>query len=68
MLEQSKELFAWLEEGAHFYVCGDMKKMWADVNKTLIYILQKEGNLDQEQAEEYLQTMKKQKRYQVDVY
>jgi sulfite reductase (NADPH) flavoprotein alpha-component len=45
-----------------------MKKMWADVNKTLIYILQKEGNLDQEQAEEYLQTMKKQKRYQVDVY
>jgi len=68
MLEHSKELYTWLQEGSHFYVCGDMKKMWADVNKTLIYILQKEGNLDQEQAEEYLQTMKKQKRYQVDVY
>ena len=68
MLEHSKELYAWLEEGSHFYVCGDMKKMWNDVNKTLIYILQKEGNLDQEQAEEYLLTMKKQKRYQVDVY
>lgn len=68
MLEHSGELFRWLEEGAHFYVCGDMKNMWTDVNKTLINIISKEGGMSQENAEEYLKYLKKAKRYQVDVY
>lgn len=68
MLEQSKELFHWLEEGAHFYVCGDMKHMWNDVNKTLLDIITREGGLTEEKAEEYLKNLKKTKRYQVDVY
>jgi len=68
MQEHAKELYQWLEEGAHFYVCGDMKNMWHDVNQTLINIISKEGGLTQEKAEEYLKKLKKSKRYQVDVY
>ena len=68
MLEQSRELFHWLEEGAHFYVCGDMKNMWNDVNKTLLDIIAREGGLSEEKAGEYLKNLKKTKRYQVDVY
>lgn len=68
MLEHSKELYAWIKDGAHFYVCGDMKHMWNDVNRTLLQVLQQEGKFNEEEAEEYLRDMKKQKRYQVDVY
>lgn len=68
MLEHSKELFKWLEDGAHFYVCGDMKNMWNDVHLTLLNIVSKEGGLTPEKAEEYIKNLKKTKRYQVDVY
>jgi len=68
MLEHSKDLFRWLEEGAHFYVCGDMKNMWNDVNRTLIDIISKEGGFTPEMSEDYLKNLKKTKRYQVDVY
>jgi sulfite reductase (NADPH) flavoprotein alpha-component len=68
MQKHSKELFRWLEEGAHFYVCGDMKHMWNDVNKTLTDIIMQEGGLNTEKAEEYLRNLKKTKRYLVDVY
>ncbi|MDA1475858.1 assimilatory sulfite reductase (NADPH) flavoprotein subunit [Bacillus changyiensis] len=68
MLEHSKELFEWLEEGAVFYVCGDKKKMAKDVHHTLLEILQKEGNMSFEKAEAYLTELKQQKRYQRDVY
>ena len=68
MMEHSRELFSWLEDGACFYVCGDMKHMWNDVNKTLTDIIVKEGGLSLEQAGEYVKTMKKSRRYQADVY
>ncbi|MDD2797275.1 MAG: assimilatory sulfite reductase (NADPH) flavoprotein subunit [Bacteroidales bacterium] len=68
MLENSKELFTWLEEGAHFYVCGDMKQMATAVHQTLLQIIQTEGNLSPEQAEEYVTNLQKAKRYQTDVY
>lgn len=68
MLEHSKELFSWLEEGAHFYVCGDMKNMWRDVNQTLTDIIAREGNLSPDDALDYVKRLKKSKRYQVDVY
>ncbi|WP_121613043.1 assimilatory sulfite reductase (NADPH) flavoprotein subunit [Mesobacillus foraminis] len=68
MLEQSKELYKWLEEGAVVYICGDEKNMAHDVHKTLIDVIAKEGGMSPEQAEEYLANMQQQKRYQRDVY
>ena len=68
MHEHSKELFNWLENGAYLYVCGDMKKMWKDVNQTLVEIIAKEGRLNLEEAQEYVKRLKKSRRYQVDVY
>jgi sulfite reductase (NADPH) flavoprotein alpha-component len=68
MLEQSEELFQWLQEGAHVYICGDEKHMAHDVHQTLIGIIEKEGSLSREEAETYLADMQKQKRYQRDVY
>ena len=68
MQENSKELFQWLEEGAAVYVCGDEKNMAHDVHNTLIDIVEKEGSMSREQAEQYVAGMQQQKRYQRDVY
>ncbi|RKN61284.1 assimilatory sulfite reductase (NADPH) flavoprotein subunit [Paenibacillus ginsengarvi] len=68
MLEKSRELYAWLQEGAVVYVCGDEKKMAHDVHAALATILEQEGNLSPEEAEQYLIRMQQQKRYQRDVY
>lgn len=68
MLEHSKELFAWLEEGAHFYVCGDASRMAHDVHETLLSIIEKQGNKSREAAEAYVEDLKKSHRYQRDVY
>lgn len=68
MLEHSKELFEWLEQGASLYVCGDEKNMAHDVQNTLIDIIEKEGNMVREKAEAYVAEMQQQKRYQRDVY
>jgi sulfite reductase (NADPH) flavoprotein alpha-component len=68
MMEKSRELFQWLEEGACVYVCGDEKHMAHDVHNTLITILSSEGGMSPEDAAAYLNTMQQQKRYQRDVY
>lgn len=68
MLEQSKELFQWLEEGAAVYICGDEKNMAHDVHQTLIDIIEKEGGMSREDAEKYVSAMQQEKRYQRDVY
>ncbi|WP_336183931.1 assimilatory sulfite reductase (NADPH) flavoprotein subunit [Bacillus sp. 205(2023)] len=68
MLEQSAELFEWLQEGAAVYICGDEKHMAHDVHNTLLEIIEKEGNMTREEAEVYLADMQQQKRYQRDVY
>ena len=68
MLEKSRELFRWLEDGASVYVCGDEKHMAHDVHKALLTIIAREGGLNEEAAEAYLSDMQKQKRYQRDVY
>lgn len=68
MLEHSKELYEWLEDGAVFYVCGDEKHMAHDVHQTLLTIIQKEGNRSLDSAEEYIGEMLQNKRYQRDVY
>ncbi|MCB5934843.1 assimilatory sulfite reductase (NADPH) flavoprotein subunit [Caldibacillus thermoamylovorans] len=68
MLEKRKEFYQWLEDGAVVYVCGDEKHMARDVHQTILKILEKEGGLTSEQAAVYLDQMRKQKRYQRDVY
>jgi sulfite reductase (NADPH) flavoprotein alpha-component len=68
MRENAKELFAWLESGAHFYVCGDAKRMARDVDAALHEVIQIGGARTAEQAAEYVSCLKKEKRYQRDVY
>lgn len=68
MLDRSKELYAWLQEGAHFYVCGDASRMATDVHEALISVVEKEGGFARDVAEAYVEDLKKAKRYQRDVY
>ena len=68
MLEHSAELWAWLEEGAHLYVCGDAEKMARDVDRGLAYIVAKEGRMDAAAAKAYLARLAREGRYQRDVY
>lgn len=68
MLENSKELYAWLQEGAYVYVCGDEKRMAHDVHHALETIIQQEGGFSADEAAEYIARMQQQKRYQRDVY
>ena len=68
MLENGKEFFQWLEDGAYFYVCGDAHAMAKDVDKTLHQIIEKYGKFSKDKAEEYVQKLKKDKRYLKDVY
>ena len=68
MQENAPELWKWLEEGAHFFVCGDAKRMAKDVDAALTKIVQNEGGKTPEQASEYIEQMKKEKRYKRDVY
>jgi sulfite reductase (NADPH) flavoprotein alpha-component len=66
--EHGRDLYAWLEEGAHFYVCGDATRMAHDVHEALVSIVQNEGSKSREDAEAYVEDLKKSKRYQRDVY
>ncbi len=68
MKENSADLFAWLERGAYFYVCGDASRMAKDVEQTLLDIIANGKNCSPEHSQEYLAEMKKQKRYKLDVY
>jgi sulfite reductase (NADPH) flavoprotein alpha-component len=68
MLEKSKDVYAWIRDGAYVYVCGDEKRMAHDVHAALLQILQQEGGMTPEDAADYLKTMMQEKRYQRDVY
>lgn len=68
MLDAAPELWRWLERGAHFYVCGDAKRMAKDVDATLHRIVAEQGRMDAAQAAEYVREMRRQRRYQRDVY
>jgi sulfite reductase (NADPH) flavoprotein alpha-component len=68
MLENSYELYAWLEEGAYFYVCGDAECMAPDVHEALLTIVEKEGRVSREKAVEYMRDLQQGRRYQRDVY
>jgi sulfite reductase (NADPH) flavoprotein alpha-component len=68
LLENAKEVYAWLQEGAHFYVCGDEARMAKDVDVALHQIVEKEGGLSLEGATAYVEALRKEKRYKRDVY
>jgi len=66
--ENAAEVYQWLEDGAHFYVCGDANRMAKDVQLALIDIISEQGNKSPAEAEQYLTELRKAKRYQRDVY
>ncbi len=68
LAEKKREIFNWLENGASFYLCGDMKHMAKDVQSTLLDIIQTQGGMTEEQAKAYFKKLKKEKRFQADVY
>ena len=68
MQQNAPELWRWLEEGAHFYVCGDAKRMAKDVDDTLHAVIRESGGMSDDNAKEYVAVLKKNKRYQRDVY
>ncbi len=68
MKENRVQLFQWLERGAYFYVCGDASRMAKDVESTLLDTIANGCNCSPDEAQAYLETMKKEKRYQLDVY
>ena len=68
MQQQSAELWKWLSDGAHFYVCGDAKRMAKDVDDTLRGVAAREGGMSDDDAKAYLSKLSKEGRYQRDVY
>jgi sulfite reductase (NADPH) flavoprotein alpha-component len=68
MREHGAELFAWLEQGGYFFVCGDAYHMAKDVDKALHDVIATHGNKSEQQAIDYVNQLKKDKRYVRDVY
>ncbi|PZF58226.1 sulfite reductase subunit alpha [Curtobacterium sp. MCSS17_008] len=68
MLERSAELYAWLEEGAHVYVCGDASRMAKDVEAALLQVIRTGRGRDEDDAQAYLADLRRAKRYVRDVY
>ncbi len=68
MREKATELYAWLEAGAHFYVCGDASRMARDVHQALLDVVMAAGGLTSEQAADYVAKLQSSRRYQRDVY
>lgn len=68
LLEQGAEVYQWLLDGAHIYVCGDADHMAKDVNDALLSIVQLHGDKSAEQAEQFIMELRRAKRYQKDVY
>jgi sulfite reductase (NADPH) flavoprotein alpha-component len=66
--EQSEEVVKWIDEGAFIYVCGDMKHMAKDVLNTFVEIISEQKQLSVGQAREFVQHLRKSKRYREDVY
>ncbi len=68
LLEQGREVFQWIESGAHIYVCGSKKPMSEDVEQALLTIIATHGQLDESQARHYLEQLETEGRYRKDVY
>lgn len=68
MQKAQAELWSWIDGGAHFYVCGDANRMAGDVDNALRVAIREEGGLSEEDTDAYVDQMKKDHRYQRDVY
>ncbi|KAF1020265.1 MAG: Sulfite reductase [NADPH] flavoprotein alpha-component [Paracidovorax wautersii] len=68
MREHGAELYAWLQDGGHFYVCGDATRMARDVDEALHHVIAEHGGTSAEKAADYVNQLKKDKRYLRDVY
>ena len=68
MIQKAQQVWAWLEQGAFLYVCGEGARMAKDVDRTLHQIIESQGSKSQEEAECYVQALKDDHRYQRDVY
>ncbi|AXF62239.1 NADPH-dependent assimilatory sulfite reductase flavoprotein subunit [Leclercia sp. W6] len=66
--EQGAELWRWINDGAHIYVCGDANRMAKDVEQALLEVIAQFGGMDAEAADEYLSELRVERRYQRDVY
>ncbi|CAM6957773.1 NADPH-dependent assimilatory sulfite reductase flavoprotein subunit [Klebsiella michiganensis] len=66
--EQGAELWRWINDGAHIYVCGDANRMAKDVEQTLLEVIAEYGAMDAEAADEFLSELRVERRYQRDVY
>ncbi|WP_395068219.1 molybdopterin-dependent oxidoreductase [Paraburkholderia silvatlantica] len=68
MREQGAQLWAWLQEGAHLYVCGDASRMAKDVDAALREVVAGHGGMSAEAAHDYVSALGRDKRYLRDVY
>jgi sulfite reductase (NADPH) flavoprotein alpha-component len=68
MAENSEDLWRWLQDGAHFYVCGDATRMAKDVDSALRRLAMTEGRLNETQARDWIVALARQGRYLRDVY
>lgn len=68
ILEHSAQVWQWLQDGAYIYVCGDATRMAKDVHEALITIVEQQGKKNREEAEQFVNDLRKAKRYQRDVY
>lgn len=68
MLEDAADLWRWLQDGAHFYVCGDASRMAKDVDAALREVAMREGGMNADQARDWIVALARQGRYQRDVY
>ncbi|HJS61558.1 MAG TPA: sulfite reductase subunit alpha [Pseudolabrys sp.] len=68
MRDEGRDLWAWIERGAHIYVCGDALRMAKDVERALIDVVVEHGKRNPEDAARYVAELKKNDRYQMDVY
>src|SRR6185312_501643 len=68
LIEQARDVYAWLEEGAHVYVCGDGAKLAPDVHAALVAVVAEQRGCDSAAASAYVGALKDDHRYQIDVY
>jgi sulfite reductase (NADPH) flavoprotein alpha-component len=68
MMEQAPLFWSWLQDGASVYICGDASRMAKDVHATLLTIVEKQGGMAAEAAQEYVDCLKEAHRYHRDVY
>ena len=66
--EHAHDVYAWLEEGAYIYLCGDASRMAPDVHNILVTVIEEQASVQREEAEEYLRDLQRDGRYQRDVY